>query len=104
MIVPAEQDEGVEPQEGGQETPRPDAPAGPEGGSSEVESGGEPVEIDQDHQGDDVPKRVARDPGAPTQSERDEHCIDHWPYRSWCEDCVRGRATGEQHKTSERQR
>ena len=53
---------------------------------------------------DTEPKRVARDPGLPTQSERDEHCIDHTPFRSWCEDCVRGRATGEQHRSSTRQR
>ena len=42
-------------------------------------------------------KRVAPDPGMPTQSEIDDHNIDHWPYRCWCEHCVRGRATGEPH-------
>ena len=36
----------------------------------------------------------------PTQSERDDHEVDHQPYRSWCEECVEGRGTGEQHKSS----
>ena len=29
-------------------------------------------------------------PKMPTQSELDEHRIDHIPYRSWCADCVEG--------------
>ena len=46
---------------------------------------------------DSAPKRVAPDPGQPTQSEIDEHNVDHWPYRCWCEHCVRGRGIGEPH-------
>ncbi len=42
-------------------------------------------------------RKVAPDPGLPTQSEIDDHSADHWPYRSWCEFCVKGRATGEPH-------
>ena len=38
-----------------------------------------------------------RDPGQPTQREWEEHRIDHWPFRSWCPHCVKGRATGKQH-------
>ena len=52
-----------------------------------------------DAQEESAPLRVARDPGLPTQSERDDHCTTHWPYRSWCEDCVRGRGLGEQHRS-----
>ncbi len=44
------------------------------------------------------PRRVLPDPGQPTQSEIEEHRIDHLPYRSWCPECVAGRATGEQHR------
>ena len=62
------------------------------------------VEPEQPHAADDLEdteeKRVSRDPGAPSRSEREEHNIDHTPYRSWCEDCVRGRGLGEQHKSS----
>ena len=31
----------------------------------------------------------------------DDHCIDHLPYRSWCPECVEGRATGEPHRSSD---
>ena len=44
------------------------------------------------------PKRVAPDPGMPTQSEIDDHNVDHFPFRSWCVPCVEGKATGEQHR------
>ncbi len=44
------------------------------------------------------PRRVLPDPGQPTQSELEDHRIDHVPYRSWCPECVAGRATGEQHR------
>ena len=45
-----------------------------------------------------APKTTAKDPGAPTQAEIDEHEVDHLPFRSWCECCVMGRGTGEQHR------
>ena len=44
------------------------------------------------------PKRIAPDPGMPTQAEIDDHNVDHLPYRSWCACCVRGKATGEPHR------
>ena len=53
---------------------------------------------ESDDEQDCGPKRTVPDPGAPTQSEIDEHNIDHLPYRSWCECCVKGRASGEPHK------
>ena len=42
-------------------------------------------------------QRVMKDPGQPSQKEWEEHRIDHWPFRSWCPHCVKGRATGKQH-------
>ena len=47
---------------------------------------------------DCAPKIVAPDPGAPSAEEREEHRVDHFPYRCWCEHCVQGRGTGEQHR------
>ena len=35
--------------------------------------------------------RLPRDPGQPTKQERDEHCVTHLPYRSWCPFCVKGK-------------
>ena len=44
-----------------------------------------------------VAPRILPDPGLPTQKQLDDHRIDHLPFRSWCPECVAGRATGEQH-------
>ena len=35
--------------------------------------------------------------GRSKQAEIDEHNVDHWPYRCWCEHCVKGRGIGEPH-------
>ena len=43
------------------------------------------------------PKNVAPDPGMPSRSEVDDHDVDHLPFGSWCECCVRGKAIGEHH-------
>ena len=54
-------------------------------------------------QGDDGPQeedeagepvRCLPCPGTPTVAERALHEVTHWPYRPWCEACVRGRAVG----------
>ena len=34
--------------------------------------------------------KIVPTPYAPSQSEIDEHCADHLPYRSWCKQCVEG--------------
>ena len=33
-------------------------------------------------------------PGTPSLADRNAHELTHWPYRKWCEHCVRGRAVG----------
>ena len=58
---------------------------------------GEHKEDDDEEEADE--RRVMRDPGQPSAKEMEEHRIDHWPYRSWCPFCVRGRATGKQHRS-----
>ena len=46
-----------------------------------------------------VKQRILPDPGEPTASQREDHRAGgHITFRSWCEDCVAGRATGEQHR------
>ena len=72
-------------------------------GQDEVAEGQEGAsregDAETDHEDDEcAPKTAAKDPGAPTQAEIDEHEVDHLPYRSWCECCVMGRGTGEQHR------
>ena len=61
-----------------------------EGTDQEEEDGGE-------ENGEKKPKRV-RSPGNPTAAEREEHELTHWPYRSWCDACVKARATGQPHR------
>ena len=41
---------------------------------------------------------IACDPGRPTQQELLEHRCTHWPFRSWCRHCVRGRAMASPHR------
>ena len=48
---------------------------------------------------DAAPKRTVPDPGRPSQLEVEEHEVDHYPFRSWCEECVKGRGTGEPHRS-----
>ena len=59
---------------------------------------GEVQDFDENPEEDSGPKQVSPDPGQPTQSEIDDHNVDHWPCRCWCEACVKGRGTGEAHK------
>ena len=72
------------------------------GEAKEGEAEGE-VEVidDAEAEAEMGPKWVSPDPGLPTQSEVDDHNVDHLPYRCWCEDCVRGRGIGEQHRAGE---
>jgi hypothetical protein len=46
--------------------------------------------------------RPARDPGAPTQAERDAHSATHLPFRSWCDECVQGRRDAPPHRRTKR--
>ena len=59
-----------------------------------------PAVQDDQHDGEDegeVPLCLPC-PGAPSVADREAHELTHWPYRKWCEDCVRGRAVGPLHK------
>ena len=68
-------------------------------GHPEAAQGAEESDEDSQHE-ETVPNVVAKDPGAPTQAEIDEHNVDHIHFRSWCECCVMGRGTGEQHRSA----
>ena len=45
-----------------------------------------------------VRPRIARNPGQPTQQEREAHNVTHIPIRSWCVHCMRGRGKDCYHK------
>ena len=61
---------------------------------------GKVEDFDEGPEEDAEPKKVLPDPGQPTQAEIDEHNIDHYPFRCWCEACMKGRGTGEAHRSS----
>ena len=65
-------------------------------GQEEAGEGSETAEDDCDR------LKVAPDPGMPTQSEIDEHNATHYPFRSWCEYCVKARGEGEQHRGTDK--
>ena len=74
---------------------------GPDLGIAAQEQGGDPSQEESDDDDPDrdpdeqqeivteavVPK-ISRDPGLPTQQEREAHRATHMPYRAWCEECV----------------
>ena len=43
-------------------------------------------------------ERVVCAPYSPTRKEREQHMATHWPYRSWCPHCVRGKAIASHHR------
>ena len=45
-----------------------------------------------------APRDSLPTPELPSQSEIDDHNIDHCPYRSWCRHCVEGRAREMAHR------
>ena len=71
------------------------------GGSNAVE-GPDGVEItlsEGEELEETVKQRILPDPGEPTESQREDHRAGgHISFRSWCEECVAARATGEQHR------
>ena len=41
--------------------------------------------------------RTVKDPGCPSQEERDRHYTTHMPYRSWCPVCVQAKGKENPH-------
>ena len=57
----------------------------------------EPDEIGKEDEYGSVRPITAPTPHTPSRHEIMEHNITHWPYRSWCPHCVRGKAKSVQH-------
>jgi len=69
----------------------PLAPA--EGGEEQ----GETVECDDEQEDSEEVQasKIAPNPSLPSAAEVEEHRISHLPFRSWCKECIIGRALGE---------
>ena len=51
--------------------------------------------------GDEIPPELKMNaPVRPMRKELEEHVVSHFPFRSWCEACVRGKAKANPHKSS----
>ena len=71
----------------------------PDRGGAEDEDGVQGAADQHDEvKAGDAPRRLPF-PGQPSLAERLAHETTHWPYRPWCEWCVRGRAVGPNSKT-----
>ena len=62
------------------------------------------VDLDDEVSGDNgeaarVPRPLP-EPDEPTAAQRAQHNLTHWPYKSWCEHCVRSRRPNSQHRHS----
>ena len=54
-------------------------------------------ERDEQELQEDVRMRPVKSPSAPSRQEVLEHSLTHYPFRSWCPHCIRGRAKATKH-------
>ena len=66
--------------------------------SDEAEGQGGEVTVSDVEEDEAREVRRPHDPGKPTRKEIEEHLPLHWPFRSWCKHCVRGRGVAFPHK------
>ena len=58
------------------------------------------MQIEEESEEEAEPLRPARDPGAPSDKQIEDHRLAHLPYRTWCKWCNLGRGRGLQHRHS----
>ena len=65
----------------------------------EVVSAEEEAEEGDEEQEEGRAAKAAKEPGCTvSDTEVAKHAVFHWPYRSWCSHCVRGRGRSWQHQ------
>ena len=63
-----------------------------EGEGVAAEEGDEDDDREGEHPAEEARRaKKARDPGAPSRAEVEEHGATHLPFHLWCEECVAGR-------------
>ena len=54
--------------------------------------------MEQEEEWSGTRARIVSIPEAPTAQGLEEHLLTHWPFRNWCDHCVRGRGKSGQHR------
>ena len=58
------------------------------------------VNVEAESEEDAPELRHATDVTSPSKEQVEKHRVCHYPYRSWCKQCVMGRGVGHPHATS----
>ena len=58
------------------------------------------VHVEEESEEDTPDLKHATDVASPSQEAVEKHRVSHYPYRSWCKQCVMGRGVGRPHTTS----
>ena len=69
-------------------------------GHGEIDNVGTDDEVDLDSGQCSRRPRGVPEPYTPSAAERALHNLTHWPYRSWCEHCLRSRRPNARHSFS----
>ena len=69
----------------------------PSGADEAGEEAGQEVAEEEEEPDEAMECRICKDPGEPSQQERDEHDVTHLPYRSWCRVCLEAKGKEDPH-------
>ena len=58
------------------------------------------VHVEEESEEDAADLKHATDVKSPSADQVERHRVSHFPYRSWCKQCVMGRGVGRPHATS----
>ena len=59
-----------------------------------------PVEGEEDEVEEAATAKLLKSPSAPSRQEMLEHSLNHYPFRSWCIHCVKGKSKSSKHSTT----
>ena len=69
----------------------------PEEAGEEARREDSPEEEEKEEEAEGREMKIIKDPGEPTEREREEHELTHVPFRAWCKACVAGKAQNDPH-------
>ena len=66
-------------------------------GNGVGETNEESMNCERNETGDAIKPKAVKREYAPSRQEMEDHLISHYPFKAWCEHCVRGKAKGKAH-------